>query len=193
MALAYKGIDYEYRAINILSQDSKDDPEFVKYNPAKLVPVFVNNDGQAISESLAIIDYLEDVYPENPLYPKDPLQKAHAKTIFLEIACGIQPLQTITLQGILDQKCPGYGAQFAAESITKGLRVVEELLKKHSGKYAVGDSISVADLAIPSIVFNARRLKVDLKPFPILSKVEANICALDVFKKAAPEAQPDAE
>ncbi|CAB3399621.1 unnamed protein product [Caenorhabditis bovis] len=189
IALNLKGIDYEYRTVNLLSKEALDD--LSKYNPARLVPVLVVK-GQSIAESLAIIDYLEDVYPEKSLHPKDPILKARAKAIFLHVACGIQPLQNLKVLQFVNQKTPGYGSEWSAHWITLGLNSLEEMLKKGSGKYCVGDEITVADLAIPSIVYNAKRFGVPLTNYPNITRIDEALGKIPEFQKACPDAQPDA-
>ncbi|CAI5456425.1 unnamed protein product [Caenorhabditis angaria] len=192
IALAIKGIEYDYKTVNLLSQEELNAPEFVKINPAKRVPALVVNNGEAITESLAIVEYLEDIHPENSLFPKDPVKRAYAREIALHITSGMQPLQNSSVLKFLNTKEAGSGAKWAQHWLTVGFGALEQLLAKHSGKYCVGDEVTVADLCIPSIVYNANRFNIDLTPFPNVKRIDSNLAILPEFIAAIPDNQPDA-
>ncbi|CAI2316001.1 unnamed protein product [Caenorhabditis sp. 36 PRJEB53466] len=191
IALSLKNIDYEYRPIDLFSEESKSNPEFVKHNPARKVPTLVIN-GLSLSESLAIIEYLDEAYPEPPLLPKELEKRAYVRAIALHVASGIQPLQAISIHKMLNDKEPGFGDSWCNHFVTKGFKALEELLIKHSGKYCVGDQLTIADIVLPSIIFNANIYKVDMSPYPTMNRINATLAELPHFKAAHPDAQPDA-
>ncbi|KAK5969780.1 Zeta-class glutathione S-transferase, partial [Trichostrongylus colubriformis] len=158
IALNLKKIDYEYKAINLLSTEYMEDPEFTAINACRKVPALVI-DGVNLTESLAIMEYLDEKYPDRyPLLPKDPVKRAQARAIALQIACGIQPLQNVAVVKYLNaETAAGHGPKFAAHWIIRGLGDLEEMVSRTSGKYAVGDQVTIADICIPSILYNAKR------------------------------------
>ncbi|CAD6189085.1 unnamed protein product [Caenorhabditis auriculariae] len=186
MALAWKDIDYEYKTVNLLSKDDMNAPDFIDVNPAQKVPVYIDK-GNAITESLAILEYLEETHPEKPLLPKDPVKRALSRAIALQIGANTQPLQNMSVIKYLNEREAGSGAKWAAFWIEKGLDGVEKMLKKSHGKFAVGDEVSFADLFIPSIVYNAKRFLVDIDQFPTLLKVNEAIEEIEVFQAAVPD------
>ncbi|CAJ0946988.1 unnamed protein product, partial [Mesorhabditis belari] len=192
IALNLKEIDYDYRTVNLLSKEALEEPEFVKANPAKKVPAFVDN-GKSITESLAIIEYLEEKYPDRfPLLPKDLAQRGQARAVALQIAAGIQPLQNLRVLKYLNAEEAGKGAKWAQHWLIDGLRDLEHLLEQTSGKFAVGDQVSIGDIGIPSILYNAKRFNVDTSQFPILSRLDKSLSLIDQFAAAHPDKQPDA-
>ncbi|PAV63899.1 hypothetical protein WR25_03274 [Diploscapter pachys] len=193
IALNLKGIDYEYRTVNLLSKEEKNAPEWVAINPSKKVPAFVDGDA-TITESLAIIEYIEDKYAEKgkPLLPKDLKLRAQSRAIALHISAGIQPIQNVRVLAFLNAKEPDSGPKWANHWLTEGLKELEMLVAKSAGKCAVGDEVSIADLCIPSILYNAKRFNVDLTQFPVLVKINEHLSTIPEFQAAEPDKQPDA-
>uniref|UniRef100_A0A8R1DWJ4 maleylacetoacetate isomerase n=1 Tax=Caenorhabditis japonica TaxID=281687 RepID=A0A8R1DWJ4_CAEJA len=191
IALALKGIEYEYRPIDLFSKTSKNNPEFVAHNPAKKVPTLLIN-GLSLTESLAIIEYLDEAYPNPPLLPKELDKRAYARAISLHIVSGIQPLQAISLHKMLNEKEPGYGDFWCKHFVTRGFEALEKLLIKHSGTFCVGEQLSIADLNLPSIIFNAKIYKVDMTPYPTINRIAATLAEIPQFQAAHPDVQPDA-
>ncbi|CAJ0584287.1 unnamed protein product, partial [Mesorhabditis spiculigera] len=192
IALNLKNIDYEYKTVNLLSKEALEDPEFVKANPVKKVPAYIDQ-GHAITESLAIIEYLEERYPDRfPLLPKDLFQRGQARAVALQIAAGIQPIQNMRVLKYLNAEEAGKGAKWANHWLVDGLSDLERLLEKSAGKFAVGDQLSIADIGIPSILYNARRFSVDTTQFPILTRLDKALGLIDAFADAHPDKQPDA-
>ncbi|ETN84948.1 putative maleylacetoacetate isomerase [Necator americanus] len=137
--------------------EDNNSPEFLAANPAKKVPALVVN-GVPLTESMAIMEYLDEVYPDGcPLLPKDPIQRAHSRAIALQIAAGIQPVQNIRILKYVNEQTPGAGAKWANHWLTDGFKDLEAMLSRTAGIYAVGDKITIADLCIPSIIYNAKR------------------------------------
>ncbi|EFO91240.1 CRE-GST-42 protein [Caenorhabditis remanei] len=188
IALALKNVDYEYKTVDLLSEEAKN--QLKEINPAAKVPAFVV-DGNVITESLAIIEYLEETHPDVPLLPKDPVKRAHARAIALLVASGIQPLHNLKVLQLLNKKEAGFGGQFAKQFVVEGLTALEILLKQHSGKYSVGDSVTIADLNIPPLIYSANRFNLDLSAYPTVNRINATLAEIPAFIAAHPDNQPD--
>lgn len=190
VALEYKQLEYEYRAINLLKgEDSA--PAYLALNPAGLVPTLVD-DGNVIGQSMAILEFLEERYPERPILPRGFAQRAKCRAIAMVIVSGIQPLQNL---GVLE-KVAKFGDDkkqpWGREVIAEGLEVVETMLKESAGRFCVGDEISIADFCLIPQLYNAGRFNVDLSKYPTLLRVQQNLEPLDCFKAAHPDRMPDA-
>jgi maleylacetoacetate isomerase len=165
-------------------------------NPALLVPVWREDDGFTLSQSLAIIDYLDEAHPQPPLLPSDPRRRAYAREIALTVACDIHPIGNLR---VLDKLSADYSIDAEARAawnrhwIAAGFVAIEGRLKETAGVYAVGDQPTLADLCLVPQVYNARRFALDLAPFPRILAVDEAARAHPAFAAAAPEAQPDAE
>jgi maleylpyruvate isomerase len=166
-------------------------------NPAGLVPVWREADGFTLAQSLAIIDYLDEVYPDPPLLPNDPRQKALCREIAYTIACDIHPIGNLR---VLEKLAADYGAGDAARAAWKrhwigtgtGFGAIEARLAAIAGRHAVGDQITLADICLVPQVYNARRAGLDLAPYPGIAAADAAAREQPAFAAAAPEAQPDA-
>ncbi|EFO86446.1 hypothetical protein GCK72_000873 [Caenorhabditis remanei] len=191
IALALKNIEYDYRPIDLFSEESKNNAEFVKHNPAKKVPTLIIN-GLSLTESLAIIEYLDEAYPDPPFLPKELDKRAYSRAIALHIVSSIQPLQAISIHKMLNEKEAGYGDFWCNHFVTRGFDALEELLRKYSGKYCVGDQLTIADINIPSIIYNAKIYKVDMSPYPTLVRIAGTLEEDPRFQAAHPDRQPDA-
>jgi maleylacetoacetate isomerase len=189
IALALKDVDYDTEAVHLIKDGGQQRAqEFKDKNPMSQIPV-LQYEGVNLTQSLAIINFLEEMHPKPSLLPHDPFKRAQARAIAETIASGIQPLQNSSsvLQRIGDEK----KMEWAHDMIQKGMAAVEAMLEKTAGTYCVGDEVSIADLCLIPQIYNAQRFKVDLKPFPNLMKVNKNCEELDAFKKAHPNVQPD--
>jgi maleylacetoacetate isomerase len=188
IALALKDVDYDTEAVHLIKDGGQQRAqEFKDKNPMSQIPV-LQYEGVNLTQSLAIINFLEEMHPKPSLLPHDPFKRAQARAIAETIASGIQPLQNLSvLQRIGDEK----KMEWAHDMIQKGMAAVEAMLEKTAGTYCVGDEVSIADLCLIPQIYNAQRFKVDLKPFPNLMKVNKNCEELDAFKKAHPNVQPD--
>ncbi|EGT41462.1 hypothetical protein CAEBREN_28076 [Caenorhabditis brenneri] len=188
IALGLKNIDYEYKTVNLLSAEALS--ELKEINPAAKVPTYVDN-GHALSESMAIIEYLEETHPEVPLLPKDPVKRALARQIALLVTSGIQPLHNLKVLQTLNKKEAGLGQQFAKQFVVEGLTALEVLLKQNSGKYCIGDELTMADLNIPPLVYSANRFGLDLSAYPTVNRINATLAEIPAFIAAHPDNQPD--
>ena len=196
IALAMKGLDYQQESIH-LAKGRQYDPEFSAISPQNLVPV-LDHDGQRLYQSLAIIEYLEEAFPQPALLPKDAAGRNRVRSLALVNACEIHPLNntrvlnylTETLQLADEQKSGWYW-----HWVTIGFNALEKRLatEKQTGKFCHGDTPGFADITLVPQVANANRFKVDLDAFPNIRRINENCLALEAFKKAMPQNQPDAE
>jgi maleylpyruvate isomerase len=194
IALAVKGIEYDYVAVNILEDEHKRD-DYVERNPMAQVPTLeLDHGGETvrITQSLAICQYLDGIVPEPALFPDDPLLRARAMEIAEIVNSGTQPLQNLGLLRAL-KKLGGDPDAWAKERIAYGLAAIEEKLGWSARRYAVGDTVTIADVCLVPQMYNARRFGVDLAPFPRATEVEARAAELPSFLAARPERQPDAK
>ncbi|XP_007939527.1 maleylacetoacetate isomerase [Orycteropus afer afer] len=188
IALALKGIDYETVPINLVKDGGQQfSEEFQATNPMKQVPA-MKIDGITISQSLAIIEYLEETRPTPRLLPQDLKKRASVRMISDLIASGIQPLQNLS---ILKQVGQENHLAWAQKVISSGFTALEKILQSTAGKYCVGDEVSMADLCLVPQVANAERYKVDLTPYPTISHINKTLLALEAFQVTHPCRQPD--
>jgi maleylpyruvate isomerase len=194
IALNLKGLAYE-QATHDLRLGEQRDPGYRALAPQGLVPA-LEADGRVFTQSLAILEWLDERFPEPPLLPADPDGRAVVRSMAALIACDIHPLNNLrVLQGLR--------AQFAADQaqvdrwtagwITEGFTALEALVARHGGAFAYGDDPTLADCCLLPQVYSAERFKVDLAPFPRLGAVAARAGALDAFATAHPSRQPDAD
>jgi maleylacetoacetate isomerase len=166
-------------------------------NPQERVPA-LEDEGRVLSQSLAIIEYLEEKFPEPPLLPVDFAGRAIVRQMALLVACEIHPLQNLRvlnyLRGPLAQG-DGPVADWARHWIGQGFSALEELARRHGDgtHYLYGGAVSMADLCLAPQMYNARRWHLDLRPYPALAAIDAHLMTLPAFSTTRPEAQPDAE
>ncbi|KAF7484062.1 maleylacetoacetate isomerase isoform X4 [Marmota monax] len=161
--------------------------EFQALNPMKQVPA-LKIDGITIGQSLAIIEYLEETRPTPPLLPQDPKKRASVRMISDLITAGIQPLQNLSVLKEVGQENQ---LPWAQKAIISGFDALERILQSTAGKYCVGDQVSMADLCLAPQVANAERFKVDLTPYPTISRINKTLLALEAFRVSHPCRQPD--
>lgn len=189
IALALKNIDYEYKAVSLIKDGGEQHSEDYKaVNPMEQVPALVVN-GDCLTDSLAIMEYLEEAHPETTrILPKDPIKRAQSRRLSQMIASGIQPIQNLSvLQKIGDEKKMDWGHYW----IDLGFKALEKTLETTAGKYCVGDDITLADICLVPQVFNANRFKVDLLKFPTIKRIHDELILNEAFKTAHPFRQPD--
>ncbi|XP_005656487.1 maleylacetoacetate isomerase isoform X1 [Sus scrofa] len=188
IALALKNIDYEIVAINLIKDGGQQfSKEFQALNPMKQVPA-LKIDGITLSQSLAIIEYLEETRPTPRLLPQDPKKRAQVRMISDLLASGIQPLQNLS---VLNQVGKENQLTWAQRVIAPGFNALEQILQSTAGKYCMGDEVSMADLCLVPQVANAERYKVDLSPYPTISRINKSLLALEAFQVSHPSRQPD--
>lgn len=196
IALNLKGLDYD-SVPKALTRNEHRDADYLAVNPQGLVPALAI-DGTTLSQSLAIIEYLNDLHPQPPLLPTDPLARAQVRSMALAIACDIHPLNNLRvlnyLRQTLGQNDDGVNAWYR-HWVSEGFRGLEQQVARHStgGRHCFGDSVSLADVLLVPQVYNARRFKVDLTPYPTLVAISTHLESWPAFDAARPEAQPDAQ
>ena len=190
IALNLKGVDYESRQVNLLDGDQKSDA-YRAVNPQGLVPA-LEIDGHLLTQSLAIMDYLDARFPEPRLVPKDPAERAHVLAMALAIACDIHPLNNLRvlkyLSGPLGVEQEHRDAWYS-HWVHEGFAALEQLAAPRAGQFLFGDSPTMADVLLVPQMFNARRFNVPVEAYPTLVRADANACALDPFARAHPDAQ----
>ncbi|XP_054723896.1 maleylacetoacetate isomerase-like [Uloborus diversus] len=185
IALALKGIDYELKAVNLLTGEHLS-PEFREINPQAEVPAFVHS-GHVLGHSVAILEYLEEVEPAHPLLPKDPASRAAVRAIVDSIVAGIQPLQNMRVLKYLESNVTSWAKHW----VEFGFESLERSLQKTHGLYCFGDEVTLADVCLVPQVFNGSRFDVDMKQFPLISEINNRLLQLKAFKTNHPFAQPD--
>jgi maleylpyruvate isomerase len=195
IALNLKQIPYEMQSIHLTRDGGKQwTPQYRAINPQARVPSLALSDGEVLTQSLAIIEYLDEAYPEPPLLPADDIHRAHVRAASQLIACDIHPLNNLIvlnyLKGTLGHDQATADAWYR-NWILQGFDALEAMLKP--GPYSFGSHVTMADLCLVPQVFNARRFKVPLDAYPKIAAVEAACQKLPAFDKARPENQPDAE
>lgn len=197
IALNLKGLAYEQAFIHLRKNDQRS-PGYLKLNPQGLVPALID-DGKVLSQSLAIIEYLEETHPAPALLPRDPVARARVRSLAEAIACDIHPIDNLRVLRFLSQEMKHSEAEIEIwfnHWIKLGFDGIEEILAHDgaTGKFCQGDAVGLADICLVPQVFNAKRYKsFDLKPYPTIMRVFENCMKLEAFDRALPEKQPDAE
>jgi maleylacetoacetate isomerase len=191
IALELKKIPYEYKAINLAKQEDSS-PEYLAVNPAGTVPTFIDN-GFVIRESMAALEYLDEMYPQASYIPRDPQARARVREISLRIVAGTHPLQNNVILSKVERLAGAEAkANWAVDIIGAGLCNVEDIIKETAGRYCVGDELTMADLCLVPQAYNAARFGVDLSVLPTVSRVLDALRGLEAFANTVPEAMPDA-
>lgn len=194
IALNLKGLNYQTLPIHLLRSGGEQfSSEYSKINAAHKVPTLVTDDG-ILSQSVAIIEYLENQFPEPALYPKDLYQLGLSRQLVEIINSDIQPLQNLS---VLKKLVSDYGLSEQQKEdwirhwIQLGFQSFETLLEKTSGKFSMGEHPGVVDCFLIPQVFNAHRFQLDMSAFPKISAINERCLSLEAFIKAAPANQPD--
>ncbi|HWP94551.1 MAG TPA: maleylacetoacetate isomerase [Gammaproteobacteria bacterium] len=197
IALNLKGIAAEYRFVHLVRDGGEQHkPEYRRLNPQGRVPALVV-DGRTLTQSLAIIEYLEETHPEPALLPGDPLGRARVRALAHTVASDIQPLGNLAVLQYLERELGIDQARreaWARHWIAQGFTALETLLAgdERTGRFCHGDAPTLADVCLVPQMFNARRMGLDLTPYPTLVRIDAECRKLEAFARAAPENQPDA-
>ena len=197
IALNLKNREYETIPVNMLKDGGEQhSDEYRTINAQGLVPALVDGD-VSLSQSLAIMEYLDERYPQVPLISGDAKQRAKTRQIALSIACDIHPLDNLRVLKYLKHELKVDDSkkdEWYAHWIVLGFRALEEMLRASDwkGPYCMGESVSIADICLVPQLYNAHRFNVALEAFPTLLEIEKNCLELEAFQAASPEAQPDA-
>ncbi|HEX3208224.1 MAG TPA: maleylacetoacetate isomerase [Geminicoccaceae bacterium] len=193
LALNFKGLSYEQIAID-LRKGAQREPAFLALNPQGLVPV-LEDDGAILTQSLPILNYLEERYPEPALLPRDSAGRARSRAIAVAIACEIHPLNNLRVLQYLERELgldEGRRMAWYRHWIAEGFGPLERMIARSAGEFCVGDFPSLADLCLVPQVYNARRHQCDLEAYPIIRQIDERCREIEAFARAAPERQPDA-
>jgi maleylacetoacetate isomerase len=194
IALKLKGVDYESRQID-LREGAQNDPEYRAVNPFGLVPM-LEIDGHQLTQSLAILNYLDIRYPNRPLIPAMAAERAHVVAISLSIACDIHPLNNLRVLQYLKREL-GHSQDevddWYRHWISTGLPGLEIQAKALSGAFLFGDNPTAADVCLVPQLYNARRFDVPLDDYPTLLRAEENANKLEAFQAAHPDKQEQAQ
>jgi maleylacetoacetate isomerase len=195
IALNLKGIAYDTISIHLIKDGGHNKrPEFRAINPQMRVPVLVTPAGDTLTQSLAIIEYLDETHPQPPLLPKDPIARAKVRALAELIACDIHPLNNTSplryLKRDMGQEQSAIDAWYH-HWVLSGFEALEAMIG--DGPYLCGKDVTLADTCLVPQVANARRLKVPLDTFPKIVAADVACLKLAAFDKARPENQPDAE
>jgi len=195
IALNLKGLAYQPVFVHLAKGEHRKS-EFGKINPQQLLPALELDDGQVLNQSLAIIEYLDEKYPQKPLIPREALARARVRSLSYLVACEIHPLNNLRvlqhLRGALGQNEDQVAAWYR-HWIADGLAKFEAQVKGSAGKFCHGDTPSMADCCLVPQIFNARRYQNDLAPYPVTMRIFEACMQLEAFDRAQPSKQPDAE
>lgn len=193
IALGLKGLEAEQVSRHLRKGEQRA-PDYLALNPQGLVPVLELDDGEALTQSLAICEYLDEVFPDPPLLPKAPLARAQVRSLADIIACDIHPLQNLKILNRLREGGLDDGAVqgWARATIEEGLSAYEQRLARSAGRFSFGDQPTLADVCLVPQLGNARRFGARLD-WPRILAIESACLELSAFAVAAPDRQPDAE
>lgn len=197
IALNLKKLAYDTAFVHLVKQGGEQKlPEYAKLNPQKRVPS-LEDKGQIFTQSLAIIEYLDETHPEHPLLPAAPAERARVRALSQLIACDTHPLNNLRVLQYLQNQL---GASEAAKTewyshwIQESFTALESMLQSaQTGRFCHGNTPTLADCCLIPQVYNARRFNVDLSAYPTIMRIVGECESLPEFQAAAPENQPDAE
>jgi maleylpyruvate isomerase len=194
IALNLKGLTTEHLTHH-LRKGEQCAPAYLAINPQGLVPTLEDDAGTVLTQSLAIIEWLDETYPTPPLLPKNPLRRAKVRAFAMALACDTHPVQNLKVLarlrqlGLAEEKV----TEWAAWANREGLSACETLIAGEAGPFCFGDGPTIADLCLVPQLANARRFGVDVTAYPRLLKAETAAKAMKAFADAAPDRQSDAE
>ncbi len=194
IALNLKGVEYDIVPVDLTAGAQKT-AEYSALNPMKGVPTLVLDDGTALTQSMAILDYIDTVWPEPPLYPADPVQRALVDAAAQAIALDIHPVNNLKVLGYLKGTL-GHSQDETVDWMRhwmhEGFTAFQQLIQADT-PYCFGAAIGMADLCLVGQMVNARRWGLDLAPFPRLVEIDARCREIDAVQRGLPENQPDAQ
>ena len=197
IALNLKGVAVEHASRHLRRGEQKS-PDYAALNPQKLVPALVLDSGEVLTQSLAILEYLEETYPQPPLLPREPVERARVRALALIPTADIHPIQNLRVMGYLREKfgqTEESAVSWSRHWIETGFDAYEATIANdpRTGAFSHGDAPTMADLCLIPQVFNAARFKVDMKNYPTIQRIYETCMRLPAFDAAQPAKQPDAE
>lgn len=195
ITLNVKGLSAEQVSVHLVRSGGEHKQAFyLAVNPQGLLPALETEQGTVLAQSLAILEYLDEVYPEPALLPSEPIARAQVRALCQMVACEIHPLNNLRILQYLKNPL-GHDQDtintWYAHWVTEGFKALERVIGDDG--YCYGGGLTLADACLVPQIFNAHRFKVDLSAFPKVCRVEAVCGALEAFAKAHPSVQPDAE
>lgn len=194
IGLALKGLDYDYASVHLARNEQFAEP-FANQQVSHLVPALVLDDGHWLSQSMAILEYLDETHPEPPLLPRDPQARARVRALAQDIGCDIHPLNNLRvlryLKNDLDQEQATVDRWYR-HWVATGLAIVEQRLAASAGTFCFGDTPSLADCLLAPQVYNAERFECPLDAYPTVLRVNAACLAHPAFAHTHPSVCPDA-
>jgi maleylacetoacetate isomerase/maleylpyruvate isomerase len=192
IALNLKGLSYQQSPVHLLEDGGQQHkPEYLALNPTAEVPTLIHN-GKVISQSFAIIEYLDEVFPTPNLLPASAFERAKVRQICENINCGIHPLTNLKVMQFLNREMgTQQNEKWQQHWIKKGLDALEKILEKTAGTYAFGGAITCADIFIVPQIFSAERFGVNINNYPIMKRINSTCLNIEGFKLAHPYRQPD--
>lgn len=196
IALNLKGLQADYRYVHLVKDGGQHrKPEYLQLNPQGLVPALVD-DGNVLTQSLAIIEYLDETHPTPPLLPADPAGRARVRALAQVVACEIHPVNNLRILKYLEKEIGIDEAgrnQWYRHWVAEGFTALEKMLADNpaTGRFCHGNTPTIADLCLVPQVFNARRFDVDMSAFPAIVRIDAECMQFDAFIMSAPEQQRD--
>lgn len=191
IALAYKRLAHDYVPVDLIA-GTQHGAEFRRLNPMGQVPLLVLDDGTTLSQSIAILELLEELHPDPPLLPAAPLARARVRELTELVNAGIQPLQNTAVRLHVERSLGADPDVWIDHFVRPGLTAFEQLVARSAGRFCVGDALSFADLALVPQLYFARRFRIALDAFPTLLRIESACAPLECFRVAHAERQPDA-
>ena len=196
IALSLKGLGYDLQPVHLRRNEQRA-PEFLERNPQGLVPALEHDDA-VLAQSLAIIEYLEERFPEPPLLPASPADRARVRALAQIVACDIHPINNLRVLQYLENELAlddGARTAWARRWIDEGFAAMEAMLgdDPRTGDHCFGNQPTLADICLVPQVFNSQRFGVDMTRYPTLARIHENCMRLPAFADQAPERQPDAE
>ncbi|GLP94829.1 maleylacetoacetate isomerase [Paraferrimonas sedimenticola] len=195
IALNYKGLDAEHVPVHLVRDGGEQHTaEYQALNASELVPTYTESDGLVLTQSIAILEYLQDTHPTPTILPYHPKERAVVRSMVQTIASDLHPLnnlrvlQMLAKMGFDDQQKKDWYRHW----MLTGFRAFEALLEHNAGDYCFGDEVSMADICLVPQVYNARRFDIDLSEFKHIQRIDGHCCELSAFAMAQPEQQPDA-
>jgi maleylpyruvate isomerase len=197
IALNVKGLAYEYEAVNLSPEvRGQTSADYALVNPLQQVPTLEWEDKGAtlrLTQSVAIVEYLEELQPQAALLPRNTLLRARVREAVEIVNSGIQPLQnTWTIGEVRQLAGEAAVVPWMTKAMLRGLRALEAHAEKYAGRCLIDDAVTLADVYLAPQLYNARRFGIDVAQFPRLAAVEQHVSGLEAFSKARPELQPDA-
>jgi len=202
IGLQLKGVAYERQHVNLIAPGAtggeQHAPAYTSLNPLAQVPLLELEASEAgdspirhIAQSMAILAFLDERFPQPPLLPADPVLRARARQLAEMVNAGIQPLQNLSTTEHVKHQLSGDAGAWCRHFVPRGLAALEAVAAETAGAFLIGDTVTLADVYLVPQLYAARRFSVDLSVFPTLSRVEAACAALPAFIAAHPDQQPE--